>query len=238
MASQIRKQFHQYKNILVSIEGNIGGGKSTLLSKLEEIFGTSNIINKQVIFLQEPVKQWATIKDENDVTILEKFYADQKTYSFPFQMMAYISRLALLKEAYEQNENAIIITERSLYTDRFVFAKMLFDSGNIEFINYQIYLKWFDTFVIDYPVDFVIYVKADPEICHARITERSRKGEDNIPLDYLKSCHDYHEEMLDEKQELVVKKESILTLDGNQNIYTNPENLCEWIKQISKFIGL
>ena len=238
MASQNRKQFHQYKNILVSIEGNIGGGKSTLLSKLEEIFGTSNITNKPVIFLQEPVKQWATIKDENDVTILEKFYADQKTYSFPFQMMAYISRLALLKEAYEQNENAIIITERSLYTDRFVFAKMLFDSGNIEFINYQIYLKWFDTFVIDYPVDFVIYVKADPEICHARITERSRKGEDNIPLDYLKSCHDYHEQMLDEKQELVVKKEFILTLDGNQNIYTNPENLCEWIRQISKFIGL
>lgn len=238
MASQNRKQFHQYKNILVSIEGNIGGGKSTLLSKLEEIFGTSNITNKPVIFLQEPVKQWATIKDENDVTILEKFYADQKSYSFPFQMMAYISRLALLKEAYEQNENAIIITERSLYTDRFVFAKMLFDSGNIEFVNYQIYLKWFDTFVIDYPVDFVIYVKADPEICHARITERSRKGEDNIPLDYLKSCHDYHEEMLDEKQELVVKKEFILTLDGNQNIYTNPEKLCEWIKQISKFIGL
>jgi deoxyadenosine/deoxycytidine kinase len=238
MASQNRKQFHQYKNILVSIEGNIGGGKSTLLSKLEEIFGTSNIINKPVIFLQEPVKQWATIKDENDVTIIEKFYADQKTYSFPFQMMAYISRLALLKEAYEQNENAIIITERSLYTDRFVFAKMLFDSGNIEFINYQIYLKWFDTFVIDYPVDFVIYVKADPEICHARITERSRKGEDNIPLDYLKSCHDYHEEMLDEKQELVVKKEFILTLDGNQNIYTNPENLSEWIEKISKFIGL
>lgn len=238
MASQIRKQFNQYKNILVSIEGNIGGGKSTLLSKLEEIFGTSNIINKPVIFLQEPVKQWATIKDENDVTILEKFYADQKTYSFSFQMMAYISRLALLKEAYEQNENAIIITERSLYTDRFVFAKMLFDSGNIEFINYQIYLKWFDTFVIDYPVDFVIYVKADPEICHSRITERSRKGEDNIPLDYLKSCHDYHEQMLDEKQELVVKKEFILTLDGNQNIYKNPENLCEWIKQISNFIGL
>lgn len=238
MASQNRKQFHQYKNILVSIEGNIGGGKSTLLSKLEEIFGTSNITNKPVIFLQEPVKQWATIKDENDVTILEKFYADQKSYSFPFQMMAYISRLALLKEAYEQNENAIIITERSLYTDRFVFAKMLFDSGNIEFVNYQIYLKWFDTFVIDYPVDFVIYVKADPEICHARITERSRKGEDNIPLDYLKSCHDYHEEMLDEKQELVVKKEFILTLDGNQNIYTNPENLSEWIEKISKFIGL
>jgi len=232
------KSIKNNKNILVSIEGNIGGGKSTLLSKLEEIFGTSNITKKQVIFLQEPVKQWSTIRDENDVTMLEKFYADQKKYSFSFQMMAYISRLALLKQAYEENENAIIITERSLYTDRFVFAKMLFDSGKIEFINYQIYLKWFDTFVVDYPVDFVIYVKADPETCHQRIMERSRKGEDNIPLDYLKSVDDNHEQMLDETRELVVKKEYILTLDGNIDIYKNPNNLHEWIEEISKFIGL
>jgi len=227
------------KNIrIVSIEGNIGSGKSTLLSNLQKILLNNTDSKTKIIFLREPVDEWETIRDENNVTILEKFYSDQKTYSFPFQMMAYISRLALLKEAVEQNDNVIIITERSLYTDRFVFAKMLFDSGNIEFINYQIYLKWFDTFVKDFPVDFVIYVKADPEICHQRITERSRKGENNIPLDYLKSCHDYHEQMLDEKQEVVVKKELILTLDGNQNIYKNPEELYNWIKQISKFIGL
>jgi deoxyadenosine/deoxycytidine kinase len=132
--------------------------------------------------LKEPVDSWSKIRDENNVTMLEKFYADQKKYSFSFQMMAYISRLVLLKEAMETNENAIIITERSLFTDRFVFAKMLYDSGNIEFINYQIYLTWFDTFVKDFPVNFIIYVKADPETCHQRILERSRKGEDNIQL--------------------------------------------------------
>jgi deoxyadenosine/deoxycytidine kinase len=129
-------------NILVSIEGNIGTGKSTLLKKLEDKCNNEyipNSGNKKVIFLKEPVDSWSKIRDENNVTMLEKFYADQKKYSFSFQMMAYISRLVLLKEAMETNENAIIITERSLFTDRFVFAKMLYDSGNIEFINYQIY---------------------------------------------------------------------------------------------------
>ena len=40
--------------------------------------------------------------------------------------------------------DTIIITERSLHTDRMVFAKMLYESGLIEDVNYQIYLKWFD----------------------------------------------------------------------------------------------
>jgi deoxyadenosine/deoxycytidine kinase len=224
------------KNIrIVSIEGNIGSGKSTLLSNLQKILLNNTDSKTKIIFLREPVDEWETIRDENNVTILEKFYSDQKTYSFPFQMMAYISRLALLKEAVEQNDNVIIITERSLYTDRFVFAKMLFDSGNIEFINYQIYLKWFDTFVRDFPVNFVIYVKAEPEICHQRILERSRKGEDNIPLTYLKSCHDYHEEMLNEHS--ICKKEFMLTLDGNTNIYQHPQNLEKWIENICDFIN-
>lgn len=229
-------------NTIVSIEGNIGSGKSTLLAHLQKCFVTKPSQPKKIVFLKEPVDEWSTICDENGITILEKFYANQKAYSFPFQMMAYVSRLALLKEAVETNENAIIITERSLYTDRFVFAKMLFDSGNIELINYQIYLRWFNTFVKDFPVDFVIYVKAEPEVCHERILERSRKGEDNIPLTYLQTCHDYHEKMMDTNinsgNVSIFKKETILTLDGNTNIYQNPENLEKWIEHIAQFINL
>jgi deoxyguanosine kinase len=70
--------------IIVSIEGNIGSGKSTLLAKLREIY--ENDVN--VVFLKEPVDEWEKIKDENGVSILEKFYEDQNKYSFPFQMMA------------------------------------------------------------------------------------------------------------------------------------------------------
>lgn len=223
-------------NIIVSIEGNIGSGKSTLLSNLQKYFQD----NKKVVFLKEPVDEWATIRDENNVTMLEKFYADQKTYSFPFQMMAYISRLALLKKAMETNEDTVIITERSLYTDRLVFAKMLFDSGNIELVNYKVYLKWFDTFVTDYPIDYIIYVNADPEICHQRIMERSRQGESNIPLSYLKSCYEYHTQMIynDENGKYICSRSNLLTLDGNINIYENPSKLEEWIDSIKKIVRM
>ena len=80
---------------IISIEGNIGSGKSTILKSLKEHFENS----RNIIFLQEPVDEWATIKDKEGNTILSKFYGNQKKYSFAFQMMAYISRLNLLMNA-------------------------------------------------------------------------------------------------------------------------------------------
>jgi deoxyadenosine/deoxycytidine kinase len=183
-----------------------------------------------VIFLKEPVDEWEKIKDKNGVTILEKFYEDQEKYSFSFQMMAYISRLKLLKEAVETNPDAIIISERSLFTDKLVFAKMLFDTNKIEDINYLIYLKWFETFSENFPLNKIIYIKTDPEICFSRINKRCRQGESNIPIDYLKECDKYHDEMI---KMLNVEK---LILDGNIDIVKDESKLEEWIESIEKFI--
>ena len=211
---------------IISIEGNIGGGKSTLLEALKNI----KWVDKKIVFVREPVDEWGKIKDNNGVTILEKFYADQEKYSFSFQMMAYISRLKLLKEAIELNPGSIIITERSLFTDKLVFAKMLYDSKKMEDVNYFIYLNWFDTFSESYPVKKIIYVKTEPKVCFERIEKRSRQGENNIPLEYLNEFNNYHEKMMDE---LNVEK---LILDGNIDIYENKEKLDEWINSIKKFI--
>jgi deoxyadenosine/deoxycytidine kinase len=149
--------------------------------------------------------------------------------------MAYISRLNIMKEERKKNPNAIFITERSLFTDKLVFAKMLFDSGNIELINYRIYLQWFNTFADDFPVSKVIYVNTEPEICHQRILKRSRTGESNIPLEYLQNCHKYHTDMLDVSLTDCVCKEQ-LVLNGNIDIYENKEQLSEWIEKINTFI--
>jgi deoxyadenosine/deoxycytidine kinase len=224
---------------IVSIEGNIGSGKSTLLANLKKYFNK----NTNIIFLKEPVDEWSKIKDTNGKTILEKFYADQNKYSFSFQMMAYISRLKILRDTIkniqeqeqEQNTKYVIITERSLFTDKMVFAKMLYDTGKIEYINYQIYINWFDTFANDFPINKIIYVKACPEICHQRICIRQRDGEDNIPIDYLQSCSEYHDSMLN-KDSIECVCNDQLVLNGNDDIYKNENILEVWIEQIEKFI--
>jgi deoxyadenosine/deoxycytidine kinase len=220
----------------ISIEGNIGSGKSTLLANLRENYKN----NDNVIFLKEPVDEWAKIKDINGTTILEKFYADQEKYSFSFQMMAYVSRIKVLRDTLKEktkkeNNNYIIITERSLYTDKMVFAKMLYDTGKIEDVNYQIYLNWFDTFSGEFPVHKVIYVKAAPEKCYQRIAKRSREGEENIPLEYLTACSLYHDNMLDKTIDSCVCHEQLI-LDGNIDIYENKTQVDEWIQEIEQYI--
>ena len=217
---------------IITIEGNIGSGKSTLLEYLKNELIISN---QKIIFMKEPVDEWEDIKDSNGNTMLQKFYENQEKYSFSFQMMAYISRLKLLKETIEKYPNAVIISERSLYTDKYVFAKMLYETDKIEDVNYQIYCKWFDTFVKDYPITGIIYVKTDPKICHDRIAKRSRLGESSIPLDYLVSCDTYHDDMLDIEKQIMSKNQ--LVLDGNVDIFYSKDTLNEWIKSIKEFIG-
>lgn len=220
---------------IVSIEGNIGSGKSTLLENLRNYYNE----NSCVVFLREPVDDWEKIKDNQGNTMLKKFYADQEKYSFAFQMMAYISRLKILRDIVkkikdDKSKNYIIITERSLYTDKYVFAKMLHDQGKIEDVCYQIYLNWFDEFAKDFPIDYSVYVNTDPQICYNRIHKRAREGEEVIPLAYLQECHNYHEEFLDNEKGIKTNK---LILDGNVNIYENTEILDLWINQINVFIS-
>lgn len=238
---------------IVSIEGNIGSGKSTLLENLRNHYKD----NKNVIFLREPVEEWDKITDNEGTTMLKKFYADQEKYSFAFQMMAYISRLKILRDTVKdindekrillqdrvdqlinkKQENIdkctfpeyVIITERSLYTDKHVFAKMLYDQGKIESVCYQIYLKWFEEFTSDFHINYSVYVNAKPQNCYERIHIRSRVGEELIPLSYLQNCHNYHEDFL-------ANNTNKLVLDGNINIYEDKNIVNYWIDQINNFI--
>ena len=187
---------------IVSVEGNIGSGKSTLISSLKNMHQNSN----KVYFLQEPVDEWTEIKDTEGINIIQKFYLNQKRYSFAFQMMAYISRLAMLKRAIEHCKNSgikVIICERSLNTDKYVFCKMLYDSGKIESIEYQIYLKWFEEFIKEIPSMTYVYIKTDPKVALDRVLKRSRPGE-TIDLEYLTMCNNYHDMWLNTRNCFII----------------------------------
>jgi len=177
--------------LFLSIEGNIGSGKSTIIKKLKEEFGSE----KRIEFLEEPVDAWMHIKDKNGLNMLEKYYADTKSYAFAFQMMAYISRISQIKRTLETTKADIIVSERSVHTDKHVFAKMLFDSELLEDVEYQIYLNWFNEFIKDIPQSIVFYIRTDPDIAYERVQKRARPGE-TCDIEYLKKCHKYHDKWL------------------------------------------
>lgn len=180
---------------IYSCEGNIGAGKTTLLSHVEKM--AEAFTQYKIIVLREPVDTWTTVCSPDGLNILENFYKDPIKYAFPFQVLAFTTRLAMLKNTIKENPDCeVIICERSLYADRNIFAKMLYDDGTMDDISYQIYKRMYEDEINEFPLTGVIYLTISPELCAKRIVQRGRSGEENISLDYLEKCSKYHQTWL------------------------------------------
>lgn len=182
---------------IYSCEGNIGAGKTTLINHLEQI---SKVIEpKKILLLREPVDMWEKVCDDNGKNILKHFYENPREHAFAFQVLAFSTRLAMIKDAVNENPNCdVIICERSIYADGHIFAKMLYDDKMIENIHYEIYKTMYENAVRDFPLSGVIYLTIGPEDCAQRIKTRGRPGEENIPMEYLEKCHKYHKIWLED----------------------------------------
>ena len=179
---------------IVSIEGNIGSGKSTIIDIMEKMFDS---VESNYIFLREPVEEWESVKDsEYGDNILKKFYQYPHKYGFSFQVLVYLTFYKqLVKAINSSNGDKIIICGRSLDVSQFIFAKMLYNDGILNEIEYQILNVFYSQFD-RIKLDAVIYLDVKPEICSERIKKRSRIGEEEIELSYLKKCKEYHEKWI------------------------------------------
>jgi deoxyguanosine kinase len=215
--------------MIISIEGNIGSGKSTLVKILKKKLECDD----RFVFIPEPVDEWLKITDNTGESILSKFYNDQERYAFVFQILTYTTKMKLIKEAIAKNPNKIIITERSIYTDKEVFAKMLHNEDKIEDIVYNIYKMMFEQFVDhETEVNKIIYVCTTAEKCYERINKRHRDGENTIQLEYLEKCCLYHHNWLSKSDNV----NTVLTLDGNAEFEHDDQLINVWVKKIINFV--
>jgi deoxyadenosine/deoxycytidine kinase len=227
--------------VIVSFDGNIGSGKSTTCYEYEQylkngmnaddarIFPTITSFEDEVCFVDEPVALWNQICDKDGVNIITNLYKDIRANAFKFQMMAYISRLSLLRKAVKNPNIKLIITERSVETDRNVFAKMLYDAGDISQDEFQIYTLWFDEFLTDVPLAGIVYINASPSVCMERIGKRARAGE-TIHSDYIQRCHDYHETWIR------AKTCPLLELPADEDMNESPNLISMRMERITEFI--
>jgi deoxyadenosine/deoxycytidine kinase len=220
---------------IISIEGNIGSGKSTVLAALQKHM-KSSVFAGRIVFLPEPVDAWANIRDPTTgETMLEKFYADSAKYAFPFQVMAYATRLAAIRQAVRQyGPDCIIICERSLEADKHIFAKMLYDDGKIEDINHQVYMQFYKEYAEDFPLSGVVYMNTTAEVCARRVATRAREGESAISVDYLSKCKSYHDTWLGQYGP---NQAPVCEIDANFDVdYDIPGRGQTWLKAMEQFI--
>lgn len=206
------------KKIIISIDGNIGSGKSTFLNLLKEKYGDV------FYFAKEPVDEWLDINGEN---LLDKFYKDKERWSYTFQNYAYITRIKELSRGL-RSDKQIIITERSVNTDKNIFAKMLTEDNYMSKFELDLYNTWFHHFNIE--VIGQIYIRTNLNHCVERIAIRNRDEETTIETEYLTSLEKNHEEWL-------MNTPNVLILDGNVNFKNNKHIQDTYLRMFDNYVN-
>jgi deoxyguanosine kinase len=154
----------------ITIEGNIGAGKTTLAHMLSKHFNARLILEQ---FADNP--------------FLPKFYENPQQYAFPLELFFMAERFKQLKELIQQKDlfQSITISDY-LFTKCLLFAKV-----NLPEDEFRLYQRLFDIILqqVIQP-DIVIYLHAPVNKLQDNIRKRNRSYEQSIPDDYLFSIQE------------------------------------------------
>lgn len=218
---------------IVSLDGLPGAGKSWLLRQLDSFI--SNVSNRKVICLQEPVEEWSKLKDSSGNTLFSLYYKNQSRYSLAFQLQVLHTRFELFEKTILQNPDAIIITERDIVTDCEVFTKMLYDDGKFQEIEFMLYKRLFNSYLSRLkkmcPVStYRIWLEVSPAVCMGRIAKRGREEEKTITIEYLEILEQYHKFAFSDV-------EGLLKVDCEIDYESVPTNILNRIVNFINVIG-
>jgi deoxyadenosine/deoxycytidine kinase len=158
------------KHHFITIEGNIGAGKTTLAHLLAKHFNARLILEQ---FADNP--------------FLPKFYENPQQYAFPLELFFMAERYKQLKELIQQKDmfQSITITDY-LFTKCLLFAKI-----NLPEDEFRLYSRLFE--IIHQQLvqpDILIYLHAPVKKLQENIKKRNRSYEQNIPDSYLLSIQE------------------------------------------------
>jgi len=153
------------KHHFITVEGNIGAGKTTLTNLLAKHYNARMILEE---FAENP--------------FLTKFYENPAQYAFPVELFFMAERYKQLKDTLQTKDlfHSVTISDY-LFTKCLLFAKV-----NLPEEEFHLYQKLFDIIhqQISFP-DILIYLHAPVNKLQANIKKRNRSYEQAIPDTYL-----------------------------------------------------
>ncbi|HWJ29922.1 MAG TPA: deoxynucleoside kinase [Flavisolibacter sp.] len=157
--------FETMKYTFITIEGNIGAGKTTLAHLLSKHYNARLILEQ---FADNP--------------FLPKFYENPQQYAFPLELFFMAERFKQLKELIQQQDlfQNVTITDY-LFTKCLLFAKI-----NLPEDEFRLYQSLFD--IIHQQLiqpEILIYLHAPVTKLQQNIRKRNRPYEQRIPDEYL-----------------------------------------------------
>ncbi|XP_005329406.2 deoxyguanosine kinase, mitochondrial isoform X4 [Ictidomys tridecemlineatus] len=234
----------------LSIEGNIAVGKSTFVKLLTKTYPEWHVATEPVATWQD-IQAAGTQKDSTTQSLgnlLDMMYQEPARWSYTFQTFSFLSRLKVQLESFPekhmQAKKPMQIFERSVYSDRYIFAKNLFENGSLSDIEWHIYQDW-HTFLLQefasrLSLHGFIYLQATPQVCLKRLHRRSREEEKGIELAYLEQLHGQHEAWLIHKTTKLhfeaLSNIPVLVLDVNDDFSEEVTRQEELMKKVNTFV--
>lgn len=238
----------------VSIEGNIAVGKSTFARLLKSACPDWEV-------MAEPVSKWQNIesgtsKETNGSpqktvsNLLKMMYQDPQRWAYTFQTYSCMSRLKTQLQpppAHLLNSGGspVQVYERSVYSDRYIFALNMFELGCINPTEWAVYQDWHSLLVEQFghqvELEGIIYLRAPPSKCMERLRRRGRAEEKEVKLEYLDKLHVQHERWLVEKSTEIhfdkLKQIPVLQLDASVEFQSDQEVREQFITKVRNFFN-
>lgn len=193
----------------ITIEGNIGAGKTTLAHILSKHYNARLILEK---FADNP--------------FLPKFYEDPQQFAFTLELFFMAERFKQLKDFIQQKD-----LFQNLTISDYLFTKcLLFAKINLPEDEFRLYQRLFD--IIHQQViesDILIYLHASVHKLQQNIKKRNRSYEQNISDDYLFKIQETYTQY--------IKQHNIKTLFidvSNADFLGNPRHLQVVIDALDK----
>ncbi len=172
------QQHHHNRRFHVSIAGNIGVGKSTLVQILAEEFGW------------QPYYELVS-----DHPYLDDYYGDRERWGFHSQIWFLTQRFEQHLEIADTPSS--ILEDRSMYEDYEIFVKGLLEEGILSQRDFRTYRRLYTTLVQRIqPPSLVVYLQASVPTLQRRIAFRARPSEMNIPPAYLARLNQRYDEWM------------------------------------------
>lgn len=180
----------------ITIEGNIGAGKSALVNKIAEDFNAKVVLER---FADNP--------------FLPKFYEDQSRYAFSLEMSFLAERYQQLTEDLSQLD----LFKDFIASDYHVFKSLIFAKITLSEDEYRLYKTMFEIVYKDTPKpDLYVYLYQGTEQLLNNIKKRGREYEQEITAEYLEKINNGYLDFIKSQKDL-----NVLIVDMSQRDFVN-----------------
>jgi deoxyadenosine/deoxycytidine kinase len=208
----LREKYGIPANAVITIAGTVGVGKSTMTEAL------SNALTFRTSYEKVDTNPY-----------LDKFYEDFEKWSFHLQVYFLAERFKEQKKIFEYGGG--FIQDRSIYEDTGIFAKMHYEKGTMNPIDYETYTNLFNAMVMTpyFPhPDLLVYLEGPVDDVIGRIQERGREMEQQTPHEYWYEMHGRYEDWINNFNSCPV-----LRIDINDyDLMKNPEQVESIVERI------